>query len=507
MATAPSRDAYDAVVIGSGVGGLTAAAFLSHAGKRVLVLEQGPDFGGYTHGFERNGYRFDPAIHSFPDAAPDGLPVALLELLGVAEIVDFRPVNEFYTANYGDLRVVVPHGIENVIEAHVQAFPREREGIERFFRLCVQLHHEAHVLPPTIGLDRLDEMAARYPVLFRHLRATTAEALDEHFDDPRLKSLASVSWPFHGTPPSTGSLVTFSTLFSVLSDGTYYPQGGFQKIVDALVTAITRNGGDLVADASVERITSADGAVTGVLLDGEHIDTPLVVSNAPTLTTLDLVGDENLPAKFVRRQRRMTLAPSAVVVFIGTSLDLAALGATHETFRPLHYDHDRTWADFEAGRPAAMWGSVSTLCDPGLAPPGHHTLTITSLARDDIGRPWAEERERYLEAVLDAWGPVFPGLRDALTMVEISTPETLKRRIANTGGAIYGWDNTPDQTGGRRSPHVMPLRGLYLAGHWTQPGSGCIRCIVSGFHAAQLALAIGGDDPIPFEHPTLPPQN
>jgi phytoene dehydrogenase-like protein len=171
-------------------------------------------------------------------------------------------------------------------------------------------------------------------------------------------------------------------------------------------------------------------------------DAPLVVSNAAALTTLDLVGENNLPAKFVRRQRRMTPAPSAVVVFVGTDLDLAAMGATHETFRPLHYDHDRTWLEVEAGRPAAMWGSVSTVCDPGLAPPGHHTLTITCLARDDIGRPSAEERERYVEGVLDAWEPVFPGLRNSLTLLETSTPDTLKRRIGNTGGAIYGWDNT-----------------------------------------------------------------
>jgi prolycopene isomerase len=506
--TEPQRDEYDVVVIGGGMGGLSAAAFLVHTGRRVLVVERSRHPGGYLHGFQREGYSFDPAVHVFPDAAPDSLPMAMFALLGVDDMIDFHRVDTFYSALFpDDLHIEIPPGLDGLIEAHARLFPAEAEAIEQFFRLCHQLHHDAHVLPPALGLDRLDEVGRQFPVLVKYLRATIGDVLDELFVDPRLKSVASVSWPYLGSPPSRGSMITFSTLVSVFSvDGVFYPRGGFQSLVDALVEAIVRGGGEIVVESPAQRITIENGKVAGVELPGGLVKAPVVVSNADAMTTFEkLVGEEHLPARFLRRQRQMNPSPSAFVVFIGTTLDLPGMGASHEMFRPLHFDHDETWRDIDDGLPGAMWGAVATMSDPGMAPPGHHTLTITSLARPDIGRPWRDEAEPFTERVLDAWEERFPGLRDSLTLLETSTPDAFIRHTANTGGAIYGWENTPTQTGGRRSPHVMPVEGLYLSGHWTQPGAGAIRTFVSGFHTAQIVLATTGSEPIAFDHHTLPP--
>jgi prolycopene isomerase len=503
----PRASAYDAIVIGGGVGGLSAAAFLAYAGKSVLLIERHTEPGGYAHAFRRGPYTFDPAVHVVPDSGPDGLPMALYDMLGVADMLQFELTGSWYKAILPGLSVDVPYGEEPYVETHQRLFPRERDEFAQYVRLCRQLHYEAHVLPPALGLDKLDDAARRFPVLFEHLRAPIWETVERYVSDPLLRALATVLWPYMGTPPSIGSMVTYATQLSVLLDGAYYPRGSAETIVDALATALDNHGGEVVVGRAATRIQLEAGAVAGVVLDGEElISAPVVVSAvAAPLTFETLVGLDALPAGFVKRHRRLKPGLSAVMLFVATGLDLAALGAKHENFLCLHVDPEDTRRDILAGRPGGMWAAVPTLHDPSLAPPGEHALTITSIARYDVEDSWRSDPQGYQDEMLAAWEPVFPGLRESLTFVEMATPLTLERMTGNTDGAAYGWDNVPNQTGGRRSPHFTPIEGLFMSGHWTQPGSGTIRTLVSGFHTAQMVLTSRGEPPIPFEHAVLPP--
>ncbi len=503
----PRARAYDAIVVGAGVGGLSAAAFLAYAGKSVLLVERHGALGGYAHAFRRGAYTFDPAVHVVPDSGPDGLPMALYEMLGVADKLHFELTGSWYKAILPGLTVDVPYGEEPYVETHQRLFPTERDEFAQYVRLCRQLHYEAHVLPPALGLDKLDDAARRFPVLFEHLRAPIWETVERYVSDPLLRALATVLWPYMGTPPSIGSMVTYATQLSVLLDGAYYPRGSAETIVDALATALDNHGGEVVVGRAATRIQLEAGAVVGVVLDGEElISAPVVVSAvAAPLTFETLVGLDALPAGFVKRHRRLKPGLSAVMLFAATGLDLAALGAKHENFLCLHVDPEDTRRDILAGRPGGMWAAVPTLHDPSLAPPGEHALTITSMARYDVQDSWRSDPQGYQDEMLAAWEPVFPGLRESLTFVEMATPLTLERMTGNTDGAAYGWDNVPNQTGGRRSPHFTPIEGLFMSGHWTQPGSGTIRTLVSGFHTAQMVLTSRGEPPIPFEHAVLPP--
>jgi prolycopene isomerase len=503
----PRESRYDVVVIGGGIGGLSAAACLARAGQKVLVIEQSSGVGGYAHAFTRGPYTFDPAMSVFPQGHDHALPVALLDWLGVRDQCRFVPLESNYRAVFPDFEIVTPFGLGEFTEVHCQRFPKHAAKLREFFALCSQLHHEAHVLPPRIGLDGLDEAARRFPVLFKYIKATTADALNEYFDDPLLKAAVSVCWPYLGSPPSRLDFVTFSTILSVYLEGCFYPEGGFQSLANALCSGMERAGGEVMLGQRVTRIVVTDGRASGVeLAGGEVVRAGTVISNADaTATFTDMVGDKHMPAGFMKRLRRMKPSPSAVITFIATSLDLRAMGAVHEVFRPLHIDHDESYKDVLAGRPGGMYGTVPTLASPSLAPDGEHLLIVHSLAPYDIGRPWKGETEAYADQVLDAFEPVFPGLRDSVTYLETATPPALERHSRNRFGAAYGWENIPTQTGGKRSPHVTPLDGLLLSGHWTQPGTGSLRALVSGMHTAQLALGLSGQPPIKFDHPDFPP--
>lgn len=507
MARGPDEYAYDVVVVGSGVGGLSAGALLATAGRSVLVVEQGDGPGGYAHAFERGPYTFDPAISVFPQGHDDALPVALLEHLGVADRCRFIPLESNYRAVYDDFEIETPFGLDQFAERHCEAFPAEADRLREFFALCRKLHKDAHELPPQLGLAGLDEAAKQFPVLFKYIKAPTQVALDDYLEDPLAKSVASVAWPYLGTPPSRLDFVTFSTVLSVYLEGCFYPEGGFQSLADALVEAMERAGGELVVGRRVTSITVDDGRASGIELeDGTKVAAGRVISNADATATFEeLVGADHLPGGFMKRLRRMKPSVSAVIVFIATSLDLRAQGAVHEVFRPRHVDHDDTYADILAGKPGGMFGTVPTLSDPRLAPDGEHILTVHSLAPFEIDGGWDERAEAYGDAVVDAYEKVFPGLRAAITFREVATPRALHRHSLNRQGAAYGWENIPTQTGGKRSPHIAPLEGLFLSGHWTQPGTGSLRALVSGMHTAQMVLGSMGLPGIEFDHPDFPP--
>jgi phytoene desaturase len=501
-------DGYDVVVIGAGIGGLSAAALLAKEGKSVVVLEQADAPGGYLHAFRRGPYTWDPAVHVFPQGHEGALPDAVLRYLGVRERCRMIPFEHNYTAFFPDLVVHTPFGIDEYIEAHQRLFPDDAEAIERFVRLCRTVHHQAHNLPPTLGISKMGDAESRNPELFRYLTATLEFVLDEYFgEDVRLKGVMSAIWPYPGAPPSRLSFVTFATTLSVYLDGAFYCEGSFQTLIDAFVAALEENGGELATGALVTGIVLENGRASGdVLADGSQIRGRAVISNADAKATFEnMVGAEHLPPMFVKRMRRMTPSLSAVIVFCGTTLDVDALDLAHEIFHYRYYDQERVHQDIRDGKPGGTWASVPTMLDPSLAPPGEHSLILSSMAQYDIGRPWEAEIDRFVDEMIGDFERVFPGLRDSITFLDSATPKTMERFCLNHGGAAYAWENTPSQTGGNRSPHVTPVDGLYLAGHWTQPGSGSLRALVSGVHTAQLVLAADGSSGIGLEHPDLPP--
>ena len=487
----PARDSYDTVVIGAGLGGLASAALLAKAGRAVLVVERGDAPGGYAHSFTRGPYRFDPAVHFTVQAAEDGLLDLLLRVLGVRERCMLMPHGSVYAARFPGLGVRLPAGREPFIAAHAGHFPHEADGIRAFVDLAAELTEQSQEVGANVSLRQLDAASAEYPTLFRWRRATLGEALDEHLRDPRLKALLAASWPYAGLPPSRLSFLTWAAmLMAMIDDGPFQVRGGCQQLADAFVEALEEHGGELVLGCAVERIEVTGGRATGaVLAGGRPIAARTVVANADARQTFEqLVGPEHLPAGFVRRLGRLEPALSACIAFAATSLDMREHALGHETFLHRSWDHEATYRAVLGGGLGGMWVTVPTLFDPSLAPPGEHIVIATSHMPYDLGAPWRELRDRYGELLLGELEHEFPGFRDHLRHFEVGTPQTLQRYASNDRGAMYGWANTPSQATSQRLSHRTPIAGLVLAGHWAQPGSGSLRAIYSGVHAAQHVL-------------------
>jgi phytoene dehydrogenase-like protein len=491
---APKDEIYDVVVVGGGLGGLSAGAALARIGKKVLVVERQDDPGGFAHAFRRDKYLFDPAIHLTSQGHEGGFLDVYLRVLGVRDEIDLIRLDSLYAADFPGARYVVPTGFEPFVEAHARHWPAERDAIERFARLCQNVVNESHEVPPRLEMSQLGEAEARFPSFFHHRLHTLSDVLDEYFSDARLKAVLGSGWPYAGVPPSMVSFLLYAQMLFSWIDGPVYPRGSFQKLVDVFVAALERSGGELLVGTKVTRIDVADGHVVGVTLEGGlQIRASAVVSNVDATQTIDeLVGPEHFPDQYVRRFRRLKPSLSGFVLFTATDLDLAELDLAAEVF--VHdWDHEQNYRGIDNGAFCGTWASVPTLHDSSLAPEGEHLLVFSALVPYDIGEPWESARQHYTELMLDRLERLLPGYRNQLRFLESATPETFKEYSLNRDGAIYGWENTTQQSVGRRLPPEAPLAGLLFAGAWTEPGTGSFRAVYSGFLAALLLAG--------YEHP------
>jgi phytoene dehydrogenase-like protein len=325
----------------------------------------------------------------------------------------------------------------------------------------------------------------------RYQSATLGQIMDQVLSDPRVKAAFAALWPYVGLPPSRLSFLHWAAMLaSYVEEGAFYCRGSFQVMVDAFVEGLRAHGGELLLRAGVRRILTENGRAQGVMLEhGARVQAPVVISNADAVQTYaELVGAEHLPAGYAAGLGALRASLSGFVLYMATTLDLRQAGAAHELFHYQSWDHDRVLVGMADGRPAGLLLSAPTLSDSSLAPPGEHLLTAAAMLPYEWTASWRQQKERHAELVLDEVESILPGVREGLTFVEGATPRTLERYTRNQSGAMYGWAPTPDQAGTARLAQSGPIRGLYLAGHWTRPGGGVYAVVMSGLQAARLVL-------------------
>ncbi|MEU9576643.1 NAD(P)/FAD-dependent oxidoreductase [Streptomyces chilikensis] len=510
------QEEWDAIVVGSGMGGLVCAAYLAVSGRRVLVLEQHDVAGGNSHVFRRRrAYEFDVGVHYLGDCGPDGVLPAIFSGLGLDGRVTYREMDRggFDRIALPGLTVDVPVGWEAYTGRLTRALPGEAEGLARFTGICAAVAGETRSMLLSGSELSVADLMARTPVSAQWGRRTLGELFDHCGLSPRARTVLAAQSPNYGMGPRQATVATHAAVTDHYLRGAYYPEGGGQVLAAALVEALEAHGGQLRTKSRVERILVEDGRATGVgMKDGDVHRAPLVVSNADySRTVLDLVGEEHFGRRVVSRTRRAEMALPLATLYIALDTELPERpNANLWWYRDADIEGYYEQLAQERINPVPfLFVSFASLKDPdarAVCPPGHSNFQVMTLCppsydywgvregpaageRYRRNQGYQERKAELTEAMLGAAEEALGPFRRHIVHLETATPITHERYTLATGGTPYGlarWGGP-----GSRPDTRTTIEGLHVVGTNTRYGTGITGSAVGGMACAAQILDRG----------------
>ncbi|MDX2163734.1 MAG: phytoene desaturase family protein [bacterium] len=498
----------DVVIIGAGIGGLSAAVRLAAAGKSVLVLEKNPQPGGkmseirHAAHAEAHGYRWDtgPSVITMRPVFEDLFRAAGREMGDYLTLLPVEPLTRYF---YPDGAVLdATRDLARMIQQiDALADARDAEGYLAYLAYAARIHRitgSAFIYndPPTLW--RLARTPIRDIPAVDPLR-TMSGAIDGFVRSPKLRQLLGRFATYVGASPYRAPATLNVIAHVELTGGVWYPQGGIYAIARAFERLARELGADIRYNAPVERICIDDGAVSGVeLANGERIAARAVIAN----TDVAAVYERLLPASAVdaRRVRRLTEVDpscSGLILMLGVE-------GTHE--RLAHHnlffsgDYRREFDDiFVRQMPPddpTIYLSITSKTDPDHAPAGHENwyvlVNAPALSQTDQGANaawWAANADRYADGVIARLAAHGFDVRGRVRARALLTPVDIERMSGARRGALYGTGSN-DRFNALRRPHnrAADVKGLYFAGGTTHPGGGVPMVTLSGAVAARYVL-------------------
>jgi prolycopene isomerase len=472
-------ESYDAVVIGAGNGGLTAAATLAQGGLKTLLVERHNIPGGSATSFRRGRFEFEVALHQLSGMGRPEQPGPLRGLLGelgVLPDLEFVEMDELYSVSMPDgFRITLKAEKHLAISELQKHFPHESAAIQKFFDL---VYEYSNAMVAAFIFRDPEASRAKYPLLYSHAFKPAMEVLDEIFTDPLLKTVISVYWGYLGLPPTRLSFAYLALLFfTYIEFKPYHVKGGSQAMSQAIFNKFLSSGGSARFNCGAKRILVKDGAVRGVVLDDDtEVATNYVVSNASQVATyVQMIEPGLVPQESLREMRGRSLSPSAFQMFIGFDCEHEELGLTESTNFLLAN------TDISDGILRRMWNldiedellvvSCYNVSNPEFSPQGTCQVSAVTLK---YGEPWLRlpptqyhrVKNRVAEAMLRRIEQIYPKARAHIEEMEAATPLTHMRYLGHPNGSIYGFEHYTKDAMFFQPGRFSPVQGLLFASGW-----------------------------------------
>lgn len=477
---------WDAIVIGSGMGGMTAAAALSKVGHKVLLLEQYEKLGGLTHSFSREGFTWDAGIHYLSGIAPGELERELLDWLSDTPI-EFTSLGAVYdNLHIGD---APPLALSRPYEAQERdlkdRFPGEAKAIEAWMAALKEGREAVGKVFPTRAMPELMGTALKWwnsRAIERWCGRTTQEVIDEITPNSDLAAAFAAQWGDHGGRPSKASFAMHALISgSYLECGSWYPAGGGAAFAEHILPTIAAGGGEARAGVRVDALVFEGNRVVGIRTrNGQEIRADAVISDIGARETVDHL----LPAdcghdEWIDEIRSLSPSIAHFSLHLGFEGDVEDAGAT----RSNHWIYptgevDILWTNVPEGAPPGMFVSFASLKDPthDPGPAQKHSGEVLAWTDWSTVAKWADTasetrgddyrafKSLVEEAIFAQFKRYFPELAELVVFREVSTPLTTAAITGHHEGAFYGLDVTPQRVMSDALRAATPIGGLYLAG-------------------------------------------
>lgn len=481
---------FDAIVIGAGNGGLTAAAALQRGGARTLLLERHNIPGGCATSFVRGEFEFEVALHQLSGLGTEDKPFIMRKIfsdLGVMDKVEFVQEGELYRfVKPGVIDITLPASWTGLKTTLSEQFPAEADNIERFLKTCETVCMESFLALPKARKTNSEEMLLKMcPTYVKYGQRSSKDTLNEFFEDEILKTVIAAYWCYIGQAPKDIPFVDLAVMiYAYAAFKPWHIKGGSQALSSALLESFLEAGGEVRFNCAAEKImtekqTDSDKPkICGVQTEfGEDISCDYVMSNASSIVTYYDLLDTNQNQESVKqdfKSRRM--GTSAFVVYLGLDCLPETLGINSaSTFIIDEMDEEKIHDHMATlNPPIASMMTCYNFDDPTFAPPGKSQVVLVCL---QYGEAWeniaaedyAEAKYDYANKLIDYTERAFPNIREHIQEMEVGTPLTMMRYLNTPGGAIYGFQQY-QADGELYRDRLKSVTGLFQAGAWESMG-------------------------------------
>jgi len=510
----------EAVIIGSGIAGLSTGAYLAHHGIKVVVCEQHSRPGGYFTSFKHKGYTFDGGIQACEDM---GTLIPMLRQLGILDRINLVKSK----VGVATPDVIVPldsiPDMDKYFLALAERFPTQKDGLQR---VSEDLQRLSFALDAMVGLPLpmyypFGEILKAVPAWLREHRSGLKDAgyfarmmqtpieeyLARHVTDPNLLRILHHVYP-------TGTPTSFALGYTRVNVDYYYPDGGMQAVADVLAQSIEDKGGQMLVETLVEESLLENGRASGVRLrGGETIRAPFVISAGDARRAmLQMLPPGAIPDSYRDRLENAPLGESLFNLFLGVDIppnELPLQGCQHlmpytPTYRGVSYQDILHSEDYFRHAPATV--SIPNLYDHSMAPKGKSAIICVVLAVQEYANNWGTKKgqptadykklkKKVSQDIVSNLEKIIPGISGKIEVQLAATPYTQERYSLNSGGAMAGWTYHPQKTFHNTAWNYLalgrftPVENVLRSGHCAFVGGGALAGMIGGKLVAEVVNA------------------
>lgn len=506
-----TKESFDAIIIGSGIGGLSTGALLALNGKKVLILEKHFKIGGWTHTFRRNNYEWDVGIHYIGEVhKPWSMVRRLFDLLSDGQLKWSKMDKNYDRIIFPDRSYNFISPREQFLEDMISIFPKEEQALKTYLALIDEAVKSSK--PFFINKAMSDFLGSiTYPFMtrkfFKLADQTTYDVLSSLTDNQELIGVLTGQWGDHGLPPRQSSFAMHAFVVRHYLDGGNYPTGSSRSIAETISNQIEKSGGKLVVNAPVEKIIMHNDTAVGVrLTGGDELNADVIISSIGVMNTYEnLISNKQSPQNIAASLRTVEKTKSYVCLHIGLDSSGKELGLKNTNLWVYPgYDHDKNVEQFiqnpENDFPVVYISFPSEKDDAwDQDHEGYATMEAITLSRWEWYDKWQEmpwkkrgdqyesEKKKVSDRIMNVVHQHVPGIKNSIDYMELSTPLTVRDLANYQKGEMYGLYHTPQRFRQRWLKPRTEIKNLFLTGQDITT-AGVTSALFSGLLTASAVL-------------------
>ncbi|MGE3609714.1 MAG: phytoene desaturase family protein [Bacteriovoracaceae bacterium] len=494
---------FDVVIVGAGLGGLSAGATLAQNGKRVHLIESHDKVGGFATNYRRGKYRMEAGIHMLSGDHPHSLYHHLFKQFNINESITLVKSPQFYQCHFNGKSFSMPFGITEAKEKLIKSFPHEKAGVEKFFSTMILISENFRDFifrEPFISATN-PFFSAIFPHFEQFWRISIGQFLDGIIQDRELKTILLANVTFYHDKHYELNLVQYMiSQINYFLGGGYYIQGGSQVFSDHLKNIIESNGGTITLRHKVEKIKVQNNKAThiyyrkiiGTDQELKACEADFIVYNGaiPNLYEHILEGED---VEYFKRKeskcKQWGLSTSASTLYFGLKQPLSELGST--AYMNLFIEtkaNDQLLNPNRESFGVLDYNQIPTQ----LCPNGHYAVEVITM--DQMSQwdrldyqlvNYKNKKHFYEKKLINKMAEYFPSFKEQILFSEVSTPQTILRYTHSPMGAIYGYlpsiDSFRERSFGlhfKSGSQDEKIKNLFFASAWS---------FLPGFTGALLA--------------------